>query len=122
MANPGPDFEDILKQMLTADPIIRDKRRNFTGDEEIPRMAEMWTVTVYKGRELILEHKQNDYGKVLRFAMNSLAELMNGGAIDFRIVMSNKQGHVYFCAIGPTTQIVEFKKKEAYDNEVPSRD
>lgn len=100
-----PTINDIFEQMVNNDP-FKDRQQ-----KEQPKTTEMWQITVYSGRDLILEHKQNDYGKVLRFAMSSLVELGKNNIMDFRIVMCNKQGHVYFQAIGPTTQIVEFKKK-----------
>lgn len=70
----------------------------------------MFQITIYNGNELVLEHKQNDYGKVLRFGVNALVELMNQNAQDFRIVMCDKSGNVYFNATGPATQITGMRK------------
>lgn len=104
-----PNINDVFEQMI-------NNGRNQQQKE--PPTTEMWQVTVYQGRDLILEHKQNDYGKVMRFAIASLAELGKNNVMDFRIVMCNKQGHVYFQAIGPATQIVEFKKKKDIIDEI----
>lgn len=71
----------------------------------------MWKTQVFNGSELVLEHAQNDYGKVMRFTVQSLAELMNANVQDFRITMVNKQGVVFFHAIGPATQTTETKTK-----------
>lgn len=107
-----PTIEEMLSQMMNNMPNDEDR-----GGK--PRDTQMWQTTVYQGREMILEHKQNDYGKVLRFTVTALVELMNKNIHDFRIVMCNKQGHIYFSAIGPTTQIIDLKKKETI---IPEKD
>lgn len=70
----------------------------------------MFKIVIFNGNELILEHSQNDYGKVLRFGVNALVELMNQNAQDFRMVMTDKYGTTYFSCVGPKTDIVGIKK------------
>ena len=106
----GINLEEMLAQMMAQGNPGPSGGQRF-GQEK--RVNEMWQVTVYQGADLILEHKQNDYGKVLRFAVTALMELMNGQARDFRIIMCNHQGHVYFSALGIDTQVVDLKKKES---------
>lgn len=65
----------------------------------------MWKVVMYQGNQLVLEHSQNDYGKVLRFAVNGLVELMNNNVQDFRIDLTDKQGRTFFHCQGPSTPI-----------------
>ena len=72
----------------------------------------MWRVTFYNGNELVIDHSQADFGKVLRFTMQGLAELHNQQVDDYRVVMSNKHGDVYFFAAGPKTQLVNFVKRD----------
>lgn len=71
----------------------------------------MWQLTVYNGDNLVLEHKQNDFTKVLQFAVNSLVELNRMNAKDYRLALCDKEGNVYFYAIGEATQIVGLRKK-----------
>ncbi len=70
----------------------------------------MWKVSVYQGNEIILEHSQNEYFKVMNFAFNALAELMQKHVEDFRIVMQDREGNTYFSAIGEKTQITGMRK------------
>jgi len=70
----------------------------------------MWKVTIFQGNELILDHSQNDFGKVMRFTMNAVVEIINSGSLDYRVVMHDKQGYVYFSAFGPKTDITGMVK------------
>jgi hypothetical protein len=75
----------------------------------------MWRVTFYQGNELMIDHSQMDFGRVLRFTMQGLAELHNQNCDDYRVVMSDKRGDVYFFAAGPKTQLVNFVNREGLE-------
>lgn len=70
----------------------------------------MWKTIVYQGNDVILEHSQNDFMKVLRFAVNAVVELINNNAQDYRVIMHDKQGYVYFSAFGMRTDIKGMQK------------
>jgi hypothetical protein len=72
----------------------------------------MWRVTFHDGDELVVDHSQADFGKVLRFTMQGLAELHNREVTDYRVVMTDKGGNVYFFAAGPETHLRNFTKRE----------
>lgn len=66
----------------------------------------MYKSTIFSGRDLILEHAQPDYMRVLRFTMQSLAELINNGAKDYRITITDKSGNMRFFALGEVTEVI----------------
>jgi len=72
----------------------------------------MFKVTVYQANVLMLEHSQPDYGKVLRFTVNALVELMNNNIQDFRIDMVDKSGRCFFHVNGPSTPINDAMKRK----------
>jgi hypothetical protein len=65
---------------------------------------------VFHGDEMILDHAQSDYTKVLKFTLGTLVELAGNGAKDYRIQIVDDKGNLRFFAIGEDTQVVDFKK------------
>lgn len=70
----------------------------------------MYRLTVYSGPELALDHSQPDAAKVIRFAIQSLVELINQNAMDFRVEVRDKLNNCYFFALGPETLKTEIKR------------
>lgn len=68
----------------------------------------MWKLEIFRGDELILEHAQNDYAKVLRFGINSLIELQNQNVMDYRITMADKEGRTRLFVVGENTEVATF--------------
>lgn len=104
----GPSMEEMFNSMMASMPHQEEK-----GPKQKKEAGTMWRAMIYQVDELILDHAQNDYEKVLRFTMNAMAELVSNHAPDYRITIQNKDGHVYFFAIGEKTQVVDFKKASA---------
>lgn len=73
---------------------------------------EMWRAIVFQKDTMILDHSQYEYGRVFRFVMGMLAELHNNNVDDYRVTIQNQKGDLYFFAIGPKTQVVNYKKSE----------
>lgn len=73
-------------------------------------MLTMWRTQVFAGAELVLDHAQPDFTKVLKFTMTALVELVNANAQDYRVTMANREGTVHFFAIGPKTQTADAMK------------
>ena len=73
---------------------------------------EMWRALIFQGDHMVLDHSQNEYGKVFRFVMQGLAEMHNNNVQDFRVTIQNQKGDLYFFAVGPKTQLVNYKKSE----------
>lgn len=71
----------------------------------------MFKSTIFSGRDLILEHAQPDYMRVLRFTMQSLAELVNNNARDYRITIIDTDGNMRFFAIGEMTEVINEAKQ-----------
>lgn len=63
----------------------------------------MFTLKVYHGPELFMDHSQRDFVSVLKLAISSVIEVTNQGAQDYRIEMCNKAGERFFLALGPKT-------------------
>jgi hypothetical protein len=80
--------------------------------EQKRESTEMWRSLIFQGDRLVLDHAQMDYGKVFRFTMNALVELHQGNAQDYRVTIQNQKGELYFFAIGPATQVANYRKSE----------
>lgn len=70
----------------------------------------MFRTQVFNGADLILDHAQPDFSKVLKFTIGALVELVNAATQDYRVTMASRDGTVYFYACGPTTQTADMAK------------
>lgn len=70
----------------------------------------MFRMQVFNGRELVLDHAQPDFLKVLKFTLQALASLVNENVQDYRVTMADRTGTVFFYAVGPTTQTSDMAK------------
>lgn len=100
-----PTLEELFGMLQQNTPPKEEKRKDAHTPSEIS-----WRALIYQGNVLVLDHAQNDYGKVFRFVMNGLAELHNGGADDYRVTIQDRQGNLFFFACGPKTQMSRYKK------------
>jgi hypothetical protein len=107
MSNP---FDDAFSRMFNE---MRNQSwySNEEGEEKEKPDLRMWKVNIFEGDNLILDHSQPGYDRVLKVALNALVEVLNRGVKDYRLIMLDGNGNVYFYAIGEKSQIINLKKK-----------
>lgn len=99
----GIDFEQLVEQMLGHEQEGKQQQK------EKPKSVQ-WRAMMYQGDTLVLDHAQNDYLKVFRFVMNGLVELTNQNVTDYRVTIQDRDGNLRFFAVGPTTELVNYRK------------
>lgn len=98
------DMNQLIEQL---------REQNRTGkkpDKESDVETVQWRAQMFQEEVLICDHAQNDFGKVFRFTVTALTELHNKNVTNYRIHIQDREGNLYFFAIGPDTPVTQYKK------------